>query len=273
MITFPNGKINIGLYITGKRDDGYHNLETVFYPVPVKDALEIVPATGEPQVHLSGLPVQGDPMNNLVWKAYILLKARYRQRIPDLDVYLHKAIPMGAGLGGGSADGAFMLRLISDYCQLALAEEELLDLALQLGSDCPFFIRNTPQFATGRGEIMEPLDLKLKGYQLLLICPGIHVSTAAAFSDIQPQAARTDLRQIDRIPVSEWRHKVGNDFEEPVFRQFPELKEIKEKLYRAGALYAQMSGTGSAMYGIFETDPEIDLFPDRNFSKYQFSFT
>ncbi len=263
MICFPNCKINLGLFVTAKRADGYHDLETVFFPVSdntsvaepyqsiLHDVLEVVPAATTSQMHLSGLPVQGETNNNLVWKAYQLLNDTYPGKIPPVDIYLHKVIPMGAGLGGGSANGAWMLRLLNDMFSLQCPQEQLAAFALQLGSDCPFFIYNTPQFAAGRGEKMSSVTLSLDNYEIRVICPGIHVSTRDAFSMITPRPAPFDLRTIADLPVSEWKHHISNDFEQTVFPIHPQLAEIKNKLYDDGALYASMSGTGSAVYGIF----------------------
>lgn len=265
MICFPNCKINLGLYVTRKRDDGYHDIETVFYPVTGRgfsdgraarstgsllDVLEVVPAT-ETNIHLSGLPVAGNNDNNLVWKAYQLLKAKFPDKVTTLDIYLHKVIPMGAGLGGGSADGSFMLRLLNDYFDLGLTKEELLPLALRLGSDCPFFIHNTPQFASGRGEQMSDLAIDLSPYSIQIICPQVHVSTGAAFGMMQPKPASFNLRTLGNLPVEQWKDKISNDFEKPVFRLHPVLAGIKEQLYNQGALYAAMSGSGSAIFAIF----------------------
>lgn len=250
MLSFPNCKINLGLYITHRRSDGYHDLETVFYPVPLTDVLEIVPAA-KTSLHLSGLAVAGNDNDNLVWKAYNLLKAEYADRLPPLDIYLHKVVPMGAGLGGGSADGAFMLRAINTYCQLNLSNTQLTSLALQLGSDCPFFIHNTPQYATGRGEQMQDCAIDLSAYSIQLICPTVHVSTRAAFGMITPRPAPFHLAQLPALPIEDWKHHISNDFEVPVFSQHPALANIKQQLYAQGALYASMSGSGSALYGIF----------------------
>jgi len=214
------------------------------------DVLEAVPAAAT-TLHMSGLAVAGGDADNLVMKAYRLVKERYGERVPQLDIYLHKVIPMGAGLGGGSADGACMLRLLNDLCALKMEKKEMAELALQLGSDCPFFIYDTPQFATGRGEIMSPVDIDLSGYEIRVVCPGIHVSTAKAFGMITPRPAPYDLRQLTSLPVSEWRHHISNDFEEPVFAMHPELGDIKRQLYEQGAVFASMSGSGSAVYGIF----------------------
>ncbi|OSZ82230.1 4-(cytidine 5'-diphospho)-2-C-methyl-D-erythritol kinase [Chitinophagaceae bacterium IBVUCB1] len=251
MVCFPNGKINIGLYITSKRTDGYHNLETIFYPLAKpNDVLEIVPAEAV-AMHLYGKAVAGDVYDNLVWKAYMLLQKDF-PAIPPFSVHLLKNIPMGAGMGGGSADGAFMLRLLNDYCSLGLDNKQLIGYALQLGSDCPFFIENTPQYATGRGEVMQPIAIDLSAYSIQLICPQVHVSTAAAFKMITPKPAPFDLRQLQTIPIAQWKDLVNNDFEAPVFAQHPQLAAIKQQLYDAGAIYAAMSGSGSTVYGVFE---------------------
>lgn len=253
MLRFPNAKINLGLHITRKRDDGFHDLETIFYPVKtMRDALEFVPAEGENgTLHISGLPVGGDAQTNLVWRAYKLLQDRFPGEVPAMDIYLHKVIPMGAGLGGGSADAAFALQMLNDICGLGLLGEDLEQLALELGSDCPFFIRNTAQFAIGRGEQMEPISIDLSAYRIKVVCPDVHVSTRAAFSRIVPKPSGFDLRTLSQVPVEEWRDVLKNDFEDSVFIQFPEIALVKEKLYDDGAVYASMSGSGSAVFGLF----------------------
>jgi 4-diphosphocytidyl-2-C-methyl-D-erythritol kinase len=251
MLCFPNCKINLGLYVTERRTDGYHNIETVFYPLPWEDVLEVVPS-GKTQIHLHGKNIVGNTDDNLILKAYRSLKEQFGDAIPNLDIHLLKNIPMGAGLGGGSSDGAFMLRLLNDYCQLGLDDKTLAAAALKLGSDCPFFIYNSPQFAKGRGEELESVSLDLSAYSMQVICPGIHVSTAAAFKLIDPKPAAFDLRSLDIAPVREWRQHVHNDFEKPVFQLHPEIGSIKEYLYAQGALFASMSGSGSAVFGIFE---------------------
>ncbi len=265
MLSFPNCKINLGLYVTRKRDDGYHDLETVFYPLPaasgLNDVLEVVPAEVT-DLHLSGLSVTGNTTDNLVWKAYEILKTKYPDKVPPLDIYLHKTLPMGAGLGGGSADGAFMLKLLNDFCGLSLNTGELIALALQLGSDCPFFIHNRPQFATGRGELMNDISVDLSAYSLQLICPQVHVSTGAAFSLITPRQAAFDLRLLPSLPVMQWKEHIGNDFEAPVFQQYPVLADIKEQLYRQGAIFASMSGSGSAIFGIFPKNQKAEIKTD-----------
>jgi len=251
MLCFPNAKINIGLYVTARRPDGFHDLETVFYPVAPRDVLEIVPAKGKGNIFLSGKAIAGDSENNLAWKAYVLMRQQFPEQVPALDIYLHKHIPMGAGLGGGSSDGAFVLHLVNDFCRLHLGKEQLAAIALTLGSDCPFFIYNTPQYATGRGEKMRPVTLDLSGYAIQLVCPDIHVSTAAAFRMLQPGPATFDLSEIASLPVAGWKERIRNDFEQPVFEAHPELQAIKQQLYDSGAVYASMSGSGSSLYGIF----------------------
>jgi 4-diphosphocytidyl-2-C-methyl-D-erythritol kinase len=253
MLTFPNAKINIGLFVVQKRDDGYHDLETVFYPVKqLKDALEIVPASGPAGISVSGLTVGGSEKNNLVWKAYELIQKRMDTPLPAIEIFLQKSIPMGAGLGGGSADGSFMLRILNDYYKLGIALEELAAMSLQLGSDCPFFIYNTPQFASGKGEKMVPISLDLSGYTIKLVHPGIHVATKEAFSRVQPKSAGFDLRQLSVDDMASWKDYVINDFEASVLTAYPSLQQIKQQLYDEGALYASMSGSGSSFYGIFK---------------------
>lgn len=251
MIRFPNCKINIGLYITNKRSDGYHNLETVFFPIGVHDALEIIPAETT-DLHLYGKAVAGDKENNLTWRAFKLLYDTYPGKVQPVNIHLLKCIPMGAGLGGGSADGAYMLQLLNDNNKLGATKEQLAELALQLGSDCSFFIYNTPQFATGRGEKMEPIALDLSRYSIQLICPQVHVSTAEAFKMITPQKAPFDLRKLNELPINLWKEYISNDFEIPVFQKHPQIKELVDQLYIQGAIYASMTGSGSAVYGIFE---------------------
>ena len=268
MLTFPNCKINIGLYVTNRRQDGYHDLETVFYPLAVKDALEVVEAKGETTLTATGRAVSGGNRDNLVWKAWEMLRQQYSDKVGALDIYLHKAIPMGAGLGGGSADGAFMLRLLNDYYKLGLTGDELETKALTLGSDCPFFIRNTPQFAMGRGEQMEPVMVDISGYSIQLICPEVHVSTAKAFKMLQPKPAGFDLREVPRLAIKDWKDKISNDFEGPVFREHPGLSDIKDQLYGQGALFASMSGSGSAIYGIFPYGQKATVKTDIPFEEF-----
>lgn len=254
MVLFPNCKINLGLNIIRKRKDGYHDLETVFYPVAWNDALELLTDQETPgpgiQFYSSGLPIAGDPGSNLCMKAYQLLAKDFPQ-LPAVRVHLHKAIPMGAGLGGGSSDGAFMLKMLNEKLSLDLDTEQLIGYALQLGSDCPFFIRNTPCIATGRGEEMQPLELDLSAYRMVLINPAIHVSTAWAFAQLTPQPAAIPISKAIREPIETWKDILLNDFEAPVIKQSPEIGQIKEQLYQSGALYASMTGSGSTLFGIF----------------------
>ncbi len=259
MVVFPNAKINLGLRITGKRSDGYHNIDTVFFPVPLSDALEIIT---NPDVSASGvvfsssgLSIPGDTSSNLCIKAYTLLKTRFPD-LPAIQMHLHKNIPMGAGLGGGSADGAFTLQLLKSKYKLNLTETELIELALELGSDCPFFIKNKPVHATGRGEIMEPTPVDLSTKKIVLVLPGLHVSTALAFKDCPIYDASKPTHQITSQPIESWKENLINDFETTVFKVHPELKNIKSKLYEMGAVYASMTGTGSTIYGIFNEPPD-----------------
>lgn len=271
MLNFPNAKINIGLHITDRRPDGYHNLQTIFCPIDFKDLLEIIEnPEGEEDLilHQTGLAINGSSEHNLCVKAYKLLKIDFPE-LPPIEMYLHKQITMGAGLGGGSADGAFMLLLLNQKYMLNLSQYQLLEYALQLGSDAPFFIYNKPCFAEGRGEQLQPVDLDLSPYSILIVNPGIHVSTAQAFSWIKPQQPEFNLSMIATIPVSDWKLYVQNDFESPVSAHYPEISHLKSLLYEKGAIYASMSGSGSTMYGLFEktAQPAFD-FPDHYFYKW-----
>lgn len=271
MVVFPNAKINLGLHITEKRSDGYHDLQTVFYPVGCKDILEVIEANGSTydiNIHPSGLEVSGSNDQHLCVKAYRMLKKDF-PKLPSVDVYLHKMIPMGAGLGGGSSDGAFMLQLLNKKFELELTNEQMIQYALQLGSDCPFFIYNSPCFAVGRGELLEPIKLDLSEYSILIVNPGIHVSTAQAFSWIQPKMPSIQLMDIITMPISSWRDNLRNDFEAPVAAHFPAIKTLKTTLYNHGAIYASMSGSGSTVYGIFPNTQHPDIkFPDSYFYKW-----
>lgn len=269
MIVFPNAKINIGLFVTERREDGYHNLETIFYPTQVRDALEIINA-GDLTMRVSGLTVAGNQENNLVWKAYQLLLRDFPDHLEPLSIHLHKVIPMGAGMGGGSADGAFMLSLLNDYFSLNLSSEQLIQYALDLGSDCPFFIVNKPALAQGRGELLQPIALDLSAYSFHIICPQIHVSTAQAFADIMPAAATFDLNKIATLPIEEWQQYIFNDFEKTVFKVHPALADIKQQLYAGGAIYASMSGTGAALYGIFPKNKKAEISCDIAFSEFYY---
>jgi len=274
MLCFPNAKINIGLQITNKRGDGFHDLETIFFPIPMADALEILPASLAPgieSIQVSGIPVPGAIQGNLILKAFQLLKIDFPNQIGDLAIFLHKCIPMGGGLGGGSSDAAFMLRMLNDYFDLKLTEEKLMRYALELGSDCPFFIINKPCFAKGRGEILERISLDLSAYGIQIICPEIHVSTAMAFRNISPQKPGFNLSGIGNLLIEDWKDHIKNDFEEGIFKMYPQLSTIKMQLYNQGALYAGMSGTGSSIYGIFPQGEKARIQLETKFKAYYFN--
>lgn len=263
MIVFPNCKINLGLNVVRKRDDGYHDVETVFYPLAIKDGLEAIRAA-EMSFSTSGLAIAGQAENNLVWKAYQLLKADYPQMAP-VAIHLHKQIPMGAGLGGGSADGAFMLQLLNDLFHLQISNAQLRQYAARLGSDCAFFIENTPCLGTGRGEVLQPVPLDLSAYTFVLVYPQLHVATQAAFATLVPAKPVKSVANIIQQPVATWKHDLVNDFEQTVGRLYPEILEIKRALYQHGALYAAMSGSGSAVFGIFDNNQvSIPTLPSRH---------
>jgi 4-diphosphocytidyl-2-C-methyl-D-erythritol kinase len=258
MIVFPNAKINIGLNVVSVRSDGFRNLESCFYPVKWLDALEMVPAD-RLQFQLSGIPVPGKPETNLCLKAFHLLQADFA--IGPVNMHLHKNIPIGAGLGGGSADAAFALQLLNGLFGLDLGPEALEAYARQLGSDCAFFIRNKPVFATERGDVFQPLALDLSGYRCLLVYPELHISTAEAYGLVVPQKPEVPLLDLLQQDIHTWKGRVGNDFEAALFPRYPELGQIKARLYEQGALYAAMSGSGSTLFGIFPpgsaTDPDF----------------
>lgn len=260
MLSFPNAKINIGLNITEKRPDGYHNLETVFYPVGLCDVLEVQlsETCDDYSFSMSGIAIDGDPEQNLIVKAYRLLQQDFP--LLPVDISLVKQIPFGAGLGGGSADAAFMLKMLNEMANLELTDAQLEAYAVQLGADCPVFIRNKPVFATGIGNEFSETDLSLEGYFLVLIKPDIHVSTPEAYAMVIPRKPEKSLQELVKLPVAQWRDLVVNDFEKSVFARYPRIAEIKDELYRAGALYASMSGSGSSVYGLFASEPES--FPE-----------
>ena len=261
MIVYPNAKINLGLNVVRRRPDGYHDLETIFYPIPLQDALEVQELTEEPsgsttghsrhRLRLAGTPLEGDPEQNLVLRAIRLLEADFE--LPALDVYLYTHIPAGAGLGGGSADAAFVLQLINEKFQLGLTDEELMQRLSTLGADCPFFVLNRPCFATGIGNELTPIDLDLSGWHLVLVKPDSQVSTREAYASVTPQEPLLSLEDIARRPVSEWQSLMHNDFEQSVFPQHPEIAAIKDRLLDLGASYAAMTGSGSAVFGLFAT--------------------
>ena len=253
MIVFPNAKINIGLYVVSRRPDGYHNLETLFYPVSLTDALEMA-ETGETGISCSGLPVDGLPGNNLVLKAYHLLKQDFG--LPPVQFHLHKTIPPGSGLGGGSSDAAFTLKMLNKYFNLHLNTEKLEKYAAALGADCTFFVENKPAFATGKGDLLTAVDLDLSGYKIVIVKPKVDVNTAQAYKNVIPQPSRFRLNELHHFPVEHWKMLVKNDFEKSIFLCFPEIEIWKKKLYELGAVYAAMSGSGSAVFGIFRHLPQ-----------------
>lgn len=255
MIVFPNAKINIGLNITGKRLDGYHNLETIFYPVGLSDILEFVEFDSPTRLNVSGLNIHTSEEDNLVLKAYRILKKQYH--LPELNIFLHKMIPTGAGLGGGSSDASFFVKALNEYFELGINQEQLEQYVQKLGSDCPFFINNKTVFARGTGNIFSEIELDLSGYQIVIVKPEIHINTKSAFQNIKFKTPENSLKELVKLPVEEWKKYIVNDFESYCFKQFPEILVMKSRLYSLGALYAQMSGSGSAVFGIFKTKPEI----------------
>ncbi|KAA6327910.1 4-diphosphocytidyl-2-C-methyl-D-erythritol kinase [termite gut metagenome] len=270
MITFPNAKINLGLNIIEKRADGYHNLETVFYPVPIEDALEIKVADNPVHkiiLYQSGAAIAGKAEDNLAVKAYRLLDNNFH--LPPIEVYLYKHIPSGAGLGGGSADAAFMVKLLNERFGLHLNVQELEGYAAMLGADCTFFIKNTPVFAEGVGNIFSPVSLSLKGYGLAVVKPDVFVSTREAFSLIRPRKPEHALKDVITRPASEWKGLMRNDFEESVFPQYPLIGEIKAELYKRGAVYASMSGSGASVFGLFAPSTSIPLIKLENSFYFQ----
>lgn len=252
MVSFPPCKINLGLHVVRKRNDGFHDIETCFYPLPFTDILEIIPADAF-AFTTSGLDIPGDQNDNLCVRAYHMLRDEGCLHA-DIRVHLHKIIPSGAGLGGGSSNAAYTLRSLNTAFDLKLSIQQLESFAARLGSDCAFFIHDTPMIGSGRGEVLSPVDVPLSGKFLVLVNPGIHVSTAVAFAGVSPDASRVNVASLVREPVSTWRKVLGNDFEQTVFARYPAIKNIKEKLYGAGAIYAAMSGTGSSVYGIFSEE-------------------
>lgn len=259
MIVYPNCKINLGLNVVHKRTDGYHDLETVFYPVPLTDKLEATVgngADGTCSLSLSGNPIEGNAADNLIVKAYNLLAADHR--LPHVDFDLEKHIPSQAGLGGGSSDATYTLRLLNEVCQLHLDSPTLQRYAARLGADCAFFVTAEPSFATGIGDILTPMAdecAHLKGLYLLIVKPSVAISTAQAFSFVKPQPPIIRCKEVVAQPIDEWCDRLGNDFEVSIFNIHPEIRSVKQQLYTMGATYAQMSGSGSAFFGIFNEAP------------------
>jgi len=272
MIVFPNCKINLGLNILRKRSDGYHNLETIFYPLRLTDSLEIIEnkeAVKSPSFPFttSGLPIAGKPSTNLCVKAYRLLKVDFPS-INSVKIHLHKVIPAGAGLGGGSADAAFALKVLNEIFELKITTQQLIDYAAELGSDCPFFIINKPCFAKGRGEKLEEIQLDLSAYKFFIVNPGNQVDTGRTYLNMIPAKPDKSVKEVIAGPIHKWKDELKNDFEKTIFLQHREIVDIKDMLYIKGAIYASMSGSGSTVFGIFPKDKKIELsFPGNYFVK------
>lgn len=263
MIDFPNAKINLGLRVIRKRMDGYHDIQTLFFPVGLSDVLEIIPNnTNRANIEVSGLVPEGDPRNNFCMKAWEILHEEIR--IPGVDIYLHKKIPSGAGLGGGSSDAAFTLKMLDRLFNLSLSEAQLKEYAARIGSDCPFFLYNSPMVAQGRGEVLSQVDIDLIGYYLVLVIPPLHISTREAYAQITPAEPPEPIEKTVRRNVKLWSEHLVNDFEGPVFKKYPLLAEIKRRLYQDGAIYASMSGSGSALYGLFTEKPDLHSVTEGN---------
>jgi len=261
MIVFPSAKINIGINITARRPDGYHNIETVFYPLPIYDALEALPGD-KLTFHSSGLEIPGRTEDNLCIKGYHLMSKDYN--LPPVNIHLLKHIPIGAGLGGGSANAAFFIKLINGLFNLKLSTEQMLDYARQLGADCAFFIENKPVFAFEKGDRFEDIQLDLSAYHIALVMPPAHVSTAEAYRGVKPAPAEQSLKDLIKLPVAEWKHHIKNDFEESVFKNHPVIRGVKAALYEAGAIYASMSGSGASVFGIFNKKPDLSELEKTN---------
>ncbi len=271
MVAFPNAKINLGLHILGKRNDGFHNLATIFVPIKLHDVIEVIESNNENEsitYSQSGSEISGNIKDNLCIKAYQLLKQDF-PNLPAVIMHLHKQIPMGAGLGGGSADGAFMLNLLNKKFNLNIDLESLAKLSLQLGSDCPFFIYNKPAYATGRGEVLTQIDLVLSKYSILIVNPGIHINTGWAFKSLELSQNHNDLLNVIHEPIENWKSNLKNDFEVPIFNEYPEIAQLKQQLYDSGALYAAMSGSGSTVFALFENKLKQEIkFPNSYYVKW-----
>ncbi len=254
MVSFPNAKINLGLHVVARRPDGYHNIESCFYPVGWSDVLEITEAP-ELRFTSSGLPIPGDAVHNLCLKAYAALKRDFD--LPPVHIHLHKVIPIGAGLGGGSADCAFTLRILNEKFALRLTPAQMEDYVRPLGSDCAFFIQNKPLYCYEKGDRFAEIEVDLKKYYTVLVNPDIHVSTPEAYAGMTPGQPDIPLRDVLKLPVTEWKGKLKNDFEKTVFARYPAIAAVKEKLYEAGAVYAGMSGSGATVYGLFENERDV----------------
>lgn len=258
MIVFPNCKINLGLNVTEKRLDGYHNIETVFYPVNWCDALELLNADDKSfDITITGLAVSGSIEDNIIYKAWKALNALVKT--PPMKVNLHKVLPMGAGLGGGSSDAAFFLKLANQKFSLGLSNSKLSEIAKTLGADCAFFIENTPVYAVGKGDEFSPVKVDLSAYHIMVVHPGINSNTKEAYAGIIPAKPQRSVKEIvENEPIENWKNVLVNDFEKSIFSKYPEVENLKQQLYDAGAIYACMSGSGSAVFGIFKYKPNLN---------------
>ena len=268
MILYPNAKINIGLYVTEKRKDGFHNIETIFYPVPLYDIIEFK-ESNRFKLEIEGIKLGIECKKNLVYKVYEFFSNMFD--IPPVEVYMFKRIPVGAGLGGGSSDAAFFASGLNDYFKLGLSNDEIKKLLLNFGSDCPFFIENTPVLAIGRGEIMQSIEISLSGYHIVIVKPDQSVSTAEAYASIKPSIRSSSLKDvITPVNFEIWRKNITNDFENVVFEKLPVVKNIKKQLYGSGAKFVLMSGSGSAVYALYDDEPGIDMVEFAN--RYGFAW-
>jgi 4-diphosphocytidyl-2-C-methyl-D-erythritol kinase len=258
MLAFANAKINLGLNITEKRSDGYHNIETIFYPVKLNDVVEITDAK-DTTCMVKGIDVPGEAKDNLCLKAFNVLRKDFD--LPAQQITLLKNIPVGAGLGGGSSDAAHLVKLVNEKFKLGLSVVTMQDYVRGLGADCAFFIENKPVFACGKGDEFESIAIDLSNYRVVLVKPPVHVSTAAAYAGIKPESPRRSIKDLIHLPVEKWKGQLENDFEPSVFLGYPEIEQVKSKLYQLGALFALMSGSGSCVYGIFDQKvslPELE---------------
>lgn len=261
MLTFANAKINLGLFVTEKRADGYHNLQTVFYPIQIRDAVELIDAP-ETSCLIEGITIPGNATDNLCVKAYKGLQKDFE--LPNQQIVLLKNIPVGAGLGGGSADAAFTVKLANQKFNLGLSDEQMEAYVRPLGADCAFFIKNKPVYAFGKGDEFKPIDVSLADKYLVLVKPDIHVATADAYRYVQPKSLGQDLQSLIGLPIEQWQQVLKNDFEPSVFKTYPQIDEIKTQLYRAGAIFALMSGSGSSVFGIFNKPVQLQDLETRH---------
>jgi 4-diphosphocytidyl-2-C-methyl-D-erythritol kinase len=260
MIVFPNGKINLGLSIINKRADGFHSIESLLYPAPIYDAIEFKPSS-KFSIDISGIPILGNETDNILYKSWKMLHNQYQ--IPHIEIKLLKGIPLGSGLGGGSSDAVFLLKILNTHFELGLEKEKTLNYAASLGSDCPFFLENTPAIIKGRGEFVQPINLSLQGMHLVIVCPDFQISTKEAFRNIKPRKRHFQIEDIVNKPVEQWQDILINDFEETAFEKHPLLRTIKDTLISHGAAYASLTGSGAAIYGLFRQSINIKkYFPD-----------